>query len=306
MKWLCTTLLWALMAFAASGGQPVYETTSAYHHIRVVDDAGYRLMCFDDAMESRILLQDPLKGHFEYTEFFHMPWLWNTQLASVLIVGLGGGTTQVAFEHYYPQVNIETVEIDPTVLQVARAYFNFKESERQKVSLSDGRMFLRRSKSKYDVIILDAYVQGRYGSSIPQHLATKEFFELARDHLNPTNGLIAYNVIGSLNGWHANIVGSIYRTLKTVYPQVYLFPARTSQNVVLVATTARVKAEMSALRWRAAHLVQSRQITLPGFAVRVEQMQSQPPANTYACPVLTDDFAPVEGLSGDGGASKRD
>ena len=111
-------------------------------------------------------------------------------------------------------------------------------------------MFLRRSTARYDLIVLDAYVSGRYGSSIPQHLATKEFFELVHDHLT-TNGVAAYNVIGTVNGWHAGIVGAIYRTLKTVFPQVYLFPARSSQNVVLVATRSATRADLFTLRQRA-------------------------------------------------------
>src|SRR5215475_2851662 len=92
--------------------QVVYEATSAYQHVRVIDDRGYRLLCFDDAMETQVSLQNPLLGHFEYTEYFHMPWLWNTQLTSVLMIGLGGGSTQTAFTHYYPELNVETVEID--------------------------------------------------------------------------------------------------------------------------------------------------------------------------------------------------
>src|SRR5204862_5260858 len=118
-----------------------------------------------------------------YTEYFHQAWLWNTQITGVVMIGLGGGSTQRAFEFYYPNVVIETAEIDPVVVQVAREFFHFKESDRQKVQVSDGRVFLRRSTAKRDLIILDAYVQGRYGSSIPQHLATKEFFELDRDRV---------------------------------------------------------------------------------------------------------------------------
>ena len=52
----------------------MYELTSAYHHIRVVDVSGLRTLCFDDAEETRMTLREPLKGHFEYTEYFHMPW----------------------------------------------------------------------------------------------------------------------------------------------------------------------------------------------------------------------------------------
>jgi spermidine synthase len=192
---------------------------------------------------------------------------------------------------------VETVEIDPAVIQVARDYFYFKEFDQQKVTPSDGRIFLRQCTSKYDLIILDAYVRGRYGSSIPQHLATKEFFELARQHLNATNGILAYNVIGTINGMQPNIVGAIYRTLKVVFPQVYLFPCRTSLNVVLVATTAGVYAELDALRQRGSLLVQTGRLRLPGFLDLLQQFRSQPPPNSLACPILTDDYAPVEDLS---------
>ena len=279
-------------------GTLVYETTSPYHHIRVVDDSGLRTLYFDNAMETRVSLKNSLEGHFEYIDYFHMPWLWNTQITNALMIGLGGGSAQRAFQYYYPDVAFRTVEIDPTVVRVAQEYFNVRESENHKIEISDGRVFLRRSSARYDVILLDAYIADRYGSSIPQHLATKEFFELARDHLT-TNGVVAYNVIGSLNGWHANIIGAIYRTLHEVFPQVYLFPATTSMNVVLVATRSPVKTNIEGVRWRATQLVQSKQITLPGFRQRVESFQNAPPVSASLSPILTDDHAPVEGLAGE-------
>ena len=285
----------------------VYETTSPYHHIRVMDSGGIRTLYFDDAMETQMSLANPLQGHFEYTEFFHMPWLWNTGITSVLTIGLGGGSVQRSFEHYYPEVRIETVEIDPAVLEVAKTYFGFKESERQKVSIEDGRVYLRRSRSRYDLIVMDAYVQGRYGSSIPQHLATKEFFELARDHLS-TNGLVAYNVIGSVNAWRSDVVGAIYRTMKAVFPQVYVFPARTSGNVVLVATKAGVRADVAPLRKRAVMLRESGRIQLPAFLQRLESFSAATPPNALRSPILTDDYAPTEGLSAEsrfGGSTSR-
>jgi len=278
----------------------VYEVTSPYHHVRVVDEGDMRTLCFDDATESRISLKDPLKGHFEYTEYFHMPWLWNTNLSHVLMIGLGAGTSQRAYEHYYPQVSVTTVEIDPVVLRVAKDYFSFKESDRQRVFVEDGRLFLRRNSAKHDAILLDAYVQGRYGSAIPQHLATKEFFELVRERLT-TNGVLAYNVIGSLSGWRADIVGATYRTLKEVFPQVYLFPARSSQNIVFIATKATIAADAVALRQRAGDLVRSKRVAMPGFQERLDVFRTAPPPNASKSPILTDDYAPVEGLAAGGG-----
>lgn len=278
----------------------IYQTTSPYHHIRVLESEGVRTLCFDDATQTRMALDNPLRGHFEYTEYFHTAWLWNTNISRVLVVGLGGGSTQLAFEKYYPSVTVETVEIDPAVLRVAKQYFSFRTGDRQKVFVEDGRLFLRRSRTQYDAIFLDAYVQGRYGSSIPQHLATREFFEIVRQRLT-TNGVVAYNVIGSMHGWQADIVGAIYRTLQTVFPQVYSFPARSSQNVVLIATMSKTKADLTTLRNCAQALVKSGQVRLPSFIERANAFQILPPRNVGRVPVLTDDYAPVEGLAGAGG-----
>ena len=120
----------------------VFETTSPYHHIQVVDSYGIRTLFFDRSTQSQMSLDDPLKGHFEYTEYFHMPWLWNQEIENVLMIGLGGSSIQRAYHAYYPKVKTETVELDPKVLEVARNYFKFREAENMKVTIGDGRMHL--------------------------------------------------------------------------------------------------------------------------------------------------------------------
>jgi spermidine synthase len=292
---LAVFLAWVPSIIGAPARQ-LFEATSAYHNIRVVEQDGLRVLHFDDTTQTKISVRDPLAGHFEYTEYFQMPWLWKTNISKVLMIGLGGGSTQIALEHYYPGVTIESVEIDPLVVQVAKDYFGFKESSRQKVHVSDGRLFLRRTTAQYDLILVDAYVAGRYGSSIPQHLATKEFMHLLKFHL-PDDGVVAFNVIGTLSGWHADLVGAIYRTMSAVFPQVAVFPAQSSLNIVLVASRSPKALDLSTLRSRANSLVASGQVTFPRFRQRLERLHPRPPANAQRSPVLTDDYAPVEGLS---------
>jgi spermidine synthase len=288
-------LVWSSSIISAPARQ-LFEATSAYHNIRVVEHDGFRVLHFDDTTQTKISVADPLAGHFEYTEYFQMPWLWKTNISKVLMIGLGGGSTQLALEHFYPATTIESVEIDPLVVQVAKDYFEFKESARQKAYVSDGRLFLRRTTAQYDLILVDAYVAGRYGSSIPQHLVTKEFMHLLQFHL-PEDGVAAFNVIGTLNGWHADLVGAIYHTLRAVFPQVAVFPAQSSLNIVLVASRSPKVLDLTALRTRANLLVGSRQVTFPRFRQRLERFQPKPPANAERSPILTDDYAPVEGLS---------
>ena len=277
------------------GQDIVFETTSPYHHIRVADRGRMRVLHFNNTTQSQISLDDPLQGHFEYTEYFHMPWLWNDQIKTVLMIGLGGSSIQRAYQAYWPQVETETVELDPKVVEVARDYFQFKETEKMKAIISDGRMHLRRTRKTYDLIILDAYTANRYGSFIPYTLVTKEFFALAHSRLSD-KGVLAYNVIGSAYQRRENIVGAIYNTLKTSFAQVYMFPALGSRNVVLLATRSSEPVTRVQLEQRLAQLVKTRKVTFPNFSVRLKRFVAKPPPSVANSNVLTDDFAPVDGL----------
>ncbi len=111
-----------------------------------------------------------------------------------------------------------------------------------------------------------------------------------------TNGVLAYNVIGTLQGWRADILGSIYKTMKAVFPQVYLFPAQETLNVVVVGVKSNEKVGTVALQQRANALTLSKRIQLPSFRARLMSMRIEPPLNFQRCQVLTDDYAPVDGL----------
>jgi spermidine synthase len=295
----------AVLAAATAFGQSaditetdyVFSGTSPYHNIAVVDADGYRTLLFDDTHESRMEIKNPYAGQFEYTEYFQMIWLWKPDIKNILMLGLGGASTQKAMVHYHPDVKMETAEIDPMVADVAQKYFGYRLDDRQKLSVIDGRQFLRRAPDKYDAILMDAYTQGRYGASIPYELVTKEFFEIARDHLAP-DGVLAYNVITVLKGYNtSDIVASIYRTLKEVFPQVYIFEAKTSLNVVMIASLKKGATDHSTLEKTATGLIDAKKMTFPGFLDRVDSFQPKPPANYLTAPLLTDESAPVESLS---------
>src|ERR1051325_995738 len=285
----------ALCGVPAANAIVIYSTYSAYHYIEVIDEGGMRTLSFNGSWETKMQRDNPLQGHFEYTEYFHMPWLWNTNIKRVLMVGLGGGSTQRSYQHYYTNVIVDSVEIDPAVVNVAKTYFRVTETPTHKIHIQDGRVFLRRTTNIYDVILMDAYSTTRYGSSIPPHLTTKEFFIIARNHLT-TNGVMAYNIIGTVKDWNADFVGGLYRTMREVFPQVYLFPATETQNVVLVATKSAERFDAARVRKEAASLIRNRTVTHPLFVERLESFSATPPATATRSPVLTDVRAGVEGL----------
>jgi spermidine synthase len=288
-------LTWLAPLVCTAEKQVLFDRISTYHHIQVYDEEGKRTLSFNGSWETMMSLTNPLTGHFEYTEYFQMPWLWNHNIKRVLMEGLGGGSTPRAYQHYYTNVMVDMVEIDPVVVEVARKYFSVTETPKLKIHTNDGRVFLRQTTNIYDVILMDAYSTTRYGSSLPRQLATKEFFTLASQHLS-TNGVLAYNVIGQLQGFRATLIGAMYRTLSAVFPHVYLFPAEDSQNVVFVATKSAEAFTAARLQQEAQKLISSGVVSLPTYSSRVKALWEQRPPTASTSPLLTDDYAPIDSL----------
>jgi spermidine synthase len=296
-RWLLAlaVLLCAWSGRAQSEKKVVFERISQYHHIQVYDEEGIRTLSFNGSWETKMSLADPLTGHFEYTEYFQMPFIWNPDIKHVLMAGLGGGSTQRAYQHYFTNVMVDTVEIDPAVVEVAEKYFHVTNSSALRMHTNDARQFLRRTTNTYDVILMDAYSTTRYGSSLPPQLTTKEFFTMASEHLT-TNGVLGYNVIGQITGSRENLVAALFKTMKEVFPQVYFFPAEESQNVVFIATKDQVPVTWSQVQQEGNARIRSGTVTLPTFAARMKNFVNRPPPSAATSKILTDDYSPIESL----------
>ena len=153
-----------------------------------------------------------------------IPYL-RPQTRSALLIGLGGGLHAQALARY--GIEIQCVEIDPAVVQLAAKHFKLSFE----VMVADGRVFLRHDTRRYDTIILDVFL----GSSLPEHLFTKEAFELMEQRLM-NNGLLAIHIVGRPSSL---AVRAIARTIEAVFShlvavrsgfgnelqQIYLFAA---------------------------------------------------------------------------------
>jgi len=300
---LCTTLVLAalmvgLLAAPASSGwaTTVYEADSLYHHIRVVDDSGKRTLRFDNSMETTMSIANPYTGHFEYIDYFFQAFVLNPDIQNTLMLGLGGGSAPKLMQLYFPQVNVDVVEIDPVVYDVAKEYFYFKPSEKTLVTIQDARVFLRRTDKIFDLIIMDAYTSNKYGSYIPFHLATREFFEVVDSHLSD-DGIFAFNIIGQVYGERKEVVAALYRTLSERFTNLYIFPAITSENVVIIASKNPKRLSKSEWSAAASSLIYSGAVGLyPQYTARASNLANIVPPNWERAQLLTDDYAPIDGL----------
>jgi len=115
----------------------------------------------------------------------HLPLLLHPQPKRVLQIAFGvGNSLSSVLQH--PVEHVDCVELSPGVIEAA-PYFaatnrNSIDDPRVTLWVQDGRNFLLTSRDEYDVIRLDPPELHTRGVV---NLYTKEFYELARDHLAP-------------------------------------------------------------------------------------------------------------------------
>jgi spermidine synthase len=260
----------------------LYETESAYQYIRVVSDGhGGRELELNEGVvtHSEWRPDTVLTGRY-WDLFLMLPPLLARPPRSLLVIGNAGGTIGRAYGRFYPGVEVDGVEIDPKLNQVARRWFGAGDNPRMRLIVADGRPYLERTKKRYDLIVVDAYRQ----PYVPFYLATSEFFRLAREHLNP-GGAIALNVAATPHD--RRLSKAIGTTLLTAFPQAWRWRALRFNDVLFALRQPVTRAELERRADRAPGKVA---LLLPLFHSGLGRVR---PSGEP----LTDDRAPVEWLT---------
>jgi spermidine synthase len=272
----------ALLALPAGNVKAsLYEAESQYQFIRVVESAnGVRELELNEgvAVHSQWRRDSVLTGSY-WDLFLILPPLLDRPPRRMLVIGNAGGTIARAYGRFYPEVEIDGVEIDPKLNDVARRFFGAGDNPRLHLIAADGRPFLETSEQRYDLIVVDAYRQ----PYVPFQLATQEFFEVAHRHLKP-GGAVALNVAATPGD--RRLSEAISTTLLTTFRQVWRWsPLRF--NDVLVALDAPLP--RTELVRRAGEAPGKTRLLVP-------LLRHLEPAVAEGRP-LTDDRAPVEWLT---------
>ena len=261
----------------------VFVGDSPYHRVVVRERAGkVREMTFGMGAQSRMLIGDPFGPGAPLSDSFHIARLIRPNIRRVLVIGLGGGTTAKQFARYYDDVTVDAVEIDPLVVDVAKRFFEVEESDRLRIHVGDGRMFLKRSTEKWDLIIVDSYTTTRYGDTVPPHMVTREFFAEAAGHLNE-GGIVHFHCAFG----RSKLLPALQKTLGSSFRYVLA-----TDSQILASDVAMITAKETLLE-RGSHSPARHLPQLRGFITRL----GPPPAADDAIPVLTDDYSPVDTLS---------
>jgi spermidine synthase len=272
----------------------IYSKDSLYNRILVYEEGFVRTLRFGVSPSARkqssIDVRDLNKHLLEYTQLAFAGLLLNKNPRKVLIIGLGGGVLPREMHGYFPKAEIDVVEIDLEVVEVAEKFFFFKPDERLRIHVSDGRMFVGRQAAKkprpaYDMVILDAFNK----EYIPFHMATREFLQQVATILHPKSVVLA-NVFRKNQLFDAQL-----QTFRAVFGRFYVFFGRHITNAILMSPGPGVSDLKPDVAIESANLLQRRHEFSFNLNTIAQQFvpQFQPKRNAQ---VLTDDHPPVNAL----------
>ena len=149
----------------------------------------------------------------------YLPLKLHPHPRDVLVIGLGGGITLRGVVHFPEVERIVQVEIDPLVVEAARAWFadandHALDDKRVTLVLNDGRNFLDLTTDRYDVITSEPpniWVSGVTG------LFTREFYQSARRHLKPGGILCQWLPVYEMRDREVKIAA---KTIQSAFPFV--------------------------------------------------------------------------------------
>ncbi len=217
---------------------------------------------------------------YEYTKYYNLAKHFNPQFKKTLMFWWAWYSFPKSFLLNYPDSKIDVVEIDPKMTELAKNYFKLTDNKNLNIYHEDGRVYLNKTKEKYDVVFWDAF-SSHY--SIPYQLTTKEAIQKTYDILNK-DWVVVLNIISAIE-WEAWLfLQAEYKTYKSIFPQVYIFPVRNKndwnevQNIILVALKSDKKPSFY-----------SSDLTLNSYLDHLWKKEI-----ISNLPILTDDYAPVD------------
>ena len=226
-------LLCGLMAVtqALVAAEVIHEEKSLYRDINVVQTGNRRCLIFNvhrgDRNQTCLDVSNRDELIFSYTKMSFAGLLLTPQPKKILIAGLGGGTLPLAFNDLFPDAQIDVVEVDQAVVNVAKEFFFFEENANMSVAVNDARVFVKRAGilgEKYDYIILDAFG----GDYIPEHLLTQEFLEEVKQIMTKDAVLVANTFSTSRFYDHESV------TYQRVFGEFFNFKLPASGNRMII------------------------------------------------------------------------
>ncbi len=177
-------------------GTPQNQTWSPYYRIDEYESGGIKALDVNGIPHQAMWPIDRTVDPF-YEQVYR--WFPDRTFERVLIVGAGSGT-DVAVALSHGAGHVDAVEIDPKIQEIGvRDHPNRPYDDPRVTRINDdGRAFLRRSTSQYDLVVFAlpdslTLVSTSANLRLESFLFTSEAFDEVRDSLAPDGIFVLYN-----------------------------------------------------------------------------------------------------------------
>lgn len=132
----------------------------------------------------------------------------------VLVLGFGMGSIPILLGQRGVQCRLTGVDIDETVLLLAKKYIHFPEGMQVMGVAADAADHVQATTERYDIICIDLFLDDQ----VPHQFETPEFLEQVKQLLQP-NGLVLFNRLYYRPAFRQATDQFFHQVFKRVFPE---------------------------------------------------------------------------------------
>lgn len=173
----------------------LFQKETDFHNIYVAENDFGRFIKYLDTYQAGYINSKNYKGNLPYINYFLIPYLMNKNIQKILIIGFGSGIIVNQYEKIFEKLKIvDIVDIEEYIFPLAQKYFNFKMSEKFNFYLQDALVFLKTTKRKYDLIVVDI----ANNEGIEERFIEEDYLKLVKSKLTK-KGIFVSNMPSSVD-----------------------------------------------------------------------------------------------------------
>jgi spermidine synthase len=214
-----------LLNLNRDSGDLVYGTNIDDTYLEVRESQHYRWFHFgDNAIQSIIDVEQPENILLPIPQAMLSFLLWKTSKLSILNLGLGSGV----FERYFQsntKISLQTVEISPHVVDVAKNYFYLPK--KLSIQIESAEVYLQQCHQKVDVILCDIFANNEN----PACLQDETFYQNLK-HNCMNSSVVVLNLF-AIDEQH---MVTVIKLIKRFFSSIVLIDFENYKNVVLMVS----------------------------------------------------------------------
>ncbi|MDZ7330699.1 MAG: fused MFS/spermidine synthase [candidate division KSB1 bacterium] len=232
-------------------------------------------------------------------EAVHFALLQHPEPRRVLLIGGdAAGILPQVIQH--PSVErVDLVLLDPTAMTLAKQYIpplnEILKDDRFHIWYRDGRLFLKQSAQRFDVIIVNL---PEPRTAMINRFYTREFFELAKNHLMD-RGIMSFSIPSSenvLSEEQTVLLSCLYQTMRKSFLDIVLIPGSSVHFIGCIASgilTSDLQILVQRLNQRQLHTLYVREYYFPFRMTPARMQYIAEKVVEHPARIINRDFQPI-------------